>query len=88
MAVKAASKRWWRGGVSLSDEAREESDMRRRLMLQGSKGQSRAQSPLRTVNGTFIAAAICRRAKTRSIVDRCATVTAALLIFFHSLSSS
>src|SRR6476660_1654033 len=46
MAVKAASKQWGRGSMLYSDEAREESDMRRKLILKARKGDRKAQDRL------------------------------------------
>ncbi len=46
MAVKAASKEWGRGSLLYSDEAREEFDMRRKLILQARKGNRKAQDRL------------------------------------------
>lgn len=46
MAVKAASKRWGRGSMLYSDEAREESDLRRKLILKARKGDRKAQERL------------------------------------------
>jgi hypothetical protein len=46
MAVKAASKEWGRGSQLHSVEAQEESDMRRKLILQARKGNRKAQDRL------------------------------------------
>ncbi len=46
MAVKAASKEWGRGSMLYSDEAREEFDLRRKLILQARKGNRKAQDRL------------------------------------------
>jgi hypothetical protein len=46
MAVKAASKEWGRGSLLYSEEAREEFDMRRKLILQARKGNRKAQDRL------------------------------------------
>lgn len=46
MAVKTASKEWGRGSLLYSDEAREECDMRRKLILQARKGNRKAQDRL------------------------------------------
>jgi hypothetical protein len=43
MPVKTASKEWGRGSMLYSDEAREECDMRRKLILQARKGNRKAQ---------------------------------------------
>jgi hypothetical protein len=46
MAMKAASKEWGRGSLLYSDEAREEFDLRRKLILQARKGNQKAQDRL------------------------------------------
>jgi hypothetical protein len=46
MAVKEASKEWGRGSMLTSDEAREEFDLRRKLILQARKGNRKAQDRL------------------------------------------
>ena len=46
MAVKEASKEWGRGSMQYSDEAREEFDLRRKLILQARKGNRKAQDRL------------------------------------------
>lgn len=46
MAVKQASKEWGHGSMLYSDEAREEFDLRRTLILQARKGNRKAQDRL------------------------------------------
>lgn len=46
MALKTASKEWGRGSMLSSDEAREEFDLRRQLILQARKGNRKAQDRL------------------------------------------
>lgn len=46
MAIKAASKHWGRGSMLYSDEAREEADLRRKLILKARKGDRKAQERL------------------------------------------
>jgi hypothetical protein len=46
MALQTASKEWGRGSMLSSDEAREEFDLRRQLILQARKGNRKAQDRL------------------------------------------